>query len=153
MCRCQIRSYFLRISVILPIEKINGKWSEFVIGARFRYDWQIIFILVFFYIKISTYTSISSNIGDKKLIILHAVPVWVRLPPPQGINRITSFIYDCTERNVRFFCFWNHHCRQTAVHSEVCLTSEIVHENLYKKGNNRYSEPVSRLRAFGRFFF
>ena len=81
MCQCQIRSHFLRISLILPMEKNNGKWWEFVIGARFCYDWQIVFALVFFYVEVLTCTSISSNISDKNVIILHAVPVWVRLPP------------------------------------------------------------------------
>ena len=93
MCQCQIRSYFLRISVMLPIEKINGKCSEFVIGARFRYDWQIVFILVFFYIKISTYTLISSNIIAENLIILHGVTLRVRVPPLQLTISVTSFNY------------------------------------------------------------
>ena len=58
--------------------------SEFDIGTWSRHDPQIVFVLVFLYIKVSAYTSISSNIGDKKLIILHAVQVSIPLPPPSG---------------------------------------------------------------------
>ena len=40
---------FRRIFLMLPIEKINGEMVVFAVGARFRYDPPMVFVLVFFF--------------------------------------------------------------------------------------------------------